>query len=282
MKSLIHLTLKIMLRLRFFVLFLLLPNVALAALKDCQPVKIDKWVKMDYAIAGNKMLSKGTVYKLNGLYTPLRQQKTKFSNSGQPLAKESQKKLNQILADHGLMVGIEYDKTKVDKLLRVKFHGYVKRGDQLISITRLMIESGMGIFYPEVENDRHAKCYLQAESKARKDEVGLWAVAKKYPQYHFPIVKSSELTLEDIGFRIIQGPVRKVWKTNNNYIINLDTTGIRVQKKSWDRFDYQKIKALQGKTVEVRGFGFLYNRAMYVVIETPNALNLLDALHQQD
>jgi len=265
----------------FFILLFSIPSFAFAALEDCQPIKIDKWVKMDYATAGNKMVSKGTIYMLNGLYTPLRQKKTKFFQNGQPLAKEAQTKLNQILADHDLMVGIEYDKVKTDKFLRVKFHGYVKEKGRLVSIERLMLESGLGLFFPEAENSRHAKCYLQAEANARKNVVGLWAVAQKYPQFHFPLVKSSELTLDDLGFRIIQGPIKKVWKTSNNYIINMDTTGIRVKKKDWHRFDYRKVKSLQGKTAEVRGYGFLYKRAMYVVIETPNALNLLDALHDQ-
>ena len=266
----------------FFILLLLLPTLAFAEMQDCQPIKIDKWVKMDYATAGNKMVAKSVTYQLNGLYAPLRAQKSKFfQQQGQPLAKTAQKTLNQILADHDQMVGIEYDKVKVDKFLRIKFHGYVKEGKRLISIEKLMIEQGLGLFLPEAENSRHAKCYLQAEADARKNVVGLWAVEKKYPQLHFPLVQSAQLTLDDIGFRIIQGPIKQVWKTGNNYIINMDTTGIRVKKEDWHRFDYQKVKALQGQTAEVRGYGFIYNNAMYVVIQSPNAINLLDALHNQ-
>jgi len=266
---------------RLFILLILplFSHLVWAKEDDCQPVKIDKWVKMDYALSGNKMLSGNVIYLLNGLYAPLREKKSKFFQKGQPLAKESQTTLNRILADHDLKVGIEYDKVKVDKFLRVRMHGYVKEGDRLISIEKLMLEQGLGLFLPEAENDRHAKCYLQAEADARKNVVGLWAVEQKYPTFHFPLVKSSELALDDIGFRIIQGPIKQVWKTSNNYIINMDTTGIRVRPEDWHRFDFRKVKALEGKTAEVRGYGFIYKQAMYVIIQTPNAINLLDALH---
>jgi endonuclease YncB( thermonuclease family) len=276
MNGQLHRTVQPFVRALGIALIALFSTSALSGTEDCEPIKIDKWVKMDYAISGNKIVGQGLTYRLIGVYAPLREKKNKFFQKGQPLAKESQDMLNKILANHDLEVGIEYDKVEVDDFFRVNIHAYVKEGDRIVSVQRLLLETGLGIAFPEPQNDHHAKCYFQAEQKARERQIGLWGVAAKYPQLHFPIVKSSELTQEDQGFRLIQGPVKLVERSSNNIIINLDTTGIRVRKPDWKRFDYGKIKKLKGQTIEVRGYGFLYNKAMFVIIQTPLAIDNLN------
>lgn len=276
MNGQLHRTFQPFVRALCIALAALFSTSALSGTEDCEPIKIDKWVKMDYAVSGNKMVGQGLTYRLIGVYAPLREKKNKFYQKGQPLTKESQVMLNKILANHNLEVGIEYDKVKVDKFLHPNVHAYVKQGDKIVSVQRLLLETGLGIAYPEVDNDHHAKCYFQAEQKARERQVGLWGVAAKYPQLHFPIVKSSELTQEDQGFRLIQGPVKMVERSSDNIIINLDTTGIRVKKPDWKRFKYDKVKKLKDQTIEVRGYGFLYNKAMFIVIQTPLAIDKLN------
>lgn len=244
---------------------------------DCAPKSDLTWAKATYAESGDTIVIQGSRFRLIGIQAPQIQQKQKFYTPGQPLAKEAQLFLNKLLANNNLEVGIEYDTTKVDAFNHQLAHLFLKDGT---NIQEKLLESGYVLAFTSHQNTLHARCYFAAEQKARKNGYALWDIAKKNPELHFPVVESSELRKEDDGFRIISGVVEKVEQSSTNYIINLDTTGIRVSKRYWDRFDFDSLKALLGKKIEVRGQSFFYKGAMFVVIDNPYAINLLNPLNR--
>ncbi len=244
--------------------------------QDCSSKNVELWTKATYATSGSDLVILGKRVRLIGLYSPQREKKQKFNTPAQPLAKEAQLFLNKLLANHDLDVGVEYDTTKIDDFGRQLVHLYLKDGT---SVQQKILESGFAINRPAYNNNKYAKCYFEAEQKAREGQFQLWDYLAKHPESHFPLVKSSDLTTQDKGYRIIQGKVVKVMKSATFYIINMDTTGIRIPKRYWDRFDFNKIKQLKGKTIEVRGLAYLYNGVMFMVIEEPNAIDAFNPLH---
>jgi len=239
---------------------------------DEQSCEIDTskllWTKATYAISGDTLVINGQVVRLIGIHAPKIAKAQKFDNSGEPLAKEAQTFLNKLLANNNLEVGVEFDTTRLDNRNRQLVHLFLKDGT---SVQQKILASGFAVNRTMYRNLKHAKCYYEAEQKARKNGYQLWDYLAKHPDSHFPLVDSSKITTQDDGFRIIRGKILKVEKSSTNYIINMDTTGIRIPKEYWDRFDYQKLKALEGQTIEVRGYAYLFKRVMYMIIKEPYA-----------
>ncbi|KDN95980.1 thermonuclease family protein [Hydrogenovibrio marinus] len=258
---------------------LLLSAQAFAAddfISDCAPAKIDVWTKATYALSGDSLNVGNRIFKLIGIKAPQIEKKQKFYTRGQPLAKEAQDQLNRILANHDMEVGVEYDQQKIDGFNRGLAHLYVKENGKPVSVERLMLESGYVLANSETPNFLHQKCYYAAENRARAKGIALWKVEKDYPDLHYPIAISSQINTQDEGFHIYKGKIILVEKSSNHYILNMDTTGIRVRKDNWKNFDYDRLKSLEGQTIEVRGSGFLYKGAMFVVISSPNTINQLN------
>jgi len=254
----------------------LLTSATTVAADDCAAKNTLTWVKATYAQSGDMVIIQDGRFKLIGMYAPQIPREYKFNTPGQPLAKEAQLFLNKLLANNDMKVGVEYDNAKMDKFNRQLAHLFLEDGT---NVQKKMIESGYALAYTSEGNTLHQNCYFAAEKVARDNKYQLWDLAEKNPNLHYPIVNSTDLRKNDDGFRIIRGKVEKVDKSSNNYIINLDTTGIRIPKQNWDNFDYADLKALAGKEIEVRGIAYFYKGSMFVVIDNVNAINLLNPLN---
>lgn len=261
------------------VCFIGLLPLSLSHADDCAPVNIEVWAYASYATDGETLIIQNKKFKLIGVKAPQKQRKNKFNMPGQPLAKKSQDRLNRLLANHDLRIGVQYDTRKKDTFNRGLVHLFVKQGDKIVNLNKLMIASGYALAFSEYNNNLHQKCYYQAENDARKDGIALWSLAKNQPELHFPIVNSTDVTSNDDSFRIYRGKIVKVDKSRRNYILNMDTTGIRVRREHWEHFDFNELKKLKGQTVEVRGYGKLFKGRMFVNIESPNVINVLNPVN---
>ena len=256
-------------------LFLVSFGIGANQTEDCQPKKIEQWVTASFASSGDTIIIQNKKFKLIGVNAPRKERKQKFNTTGQPLAKEAQNRLNKLLANHDMEVGVEYDTRKIDSFNRGLVHLYVKRKGVIQNLNQLMLASGYAIVKSEYSNYLHQECYFQAENQARTQEIALWSLHKNQPNLNYPIVLSSKITLEDDAFRIYKGKIVDVIDRSNGYILNMDTVGIRIPKQYKVNFDIEKIKQLKGKVIEVRGNGFLFRRAMFVKIQSPNAIDAL-------
>ncbi len=263
----------------FFTLLLLFSFPVLSApnnTQSCSSENVQLWTKASYATSGSDLIIQGKKVRLIGVYSPQREQKQKFNTPAQPLAKEAQRFLNTLLANHDMEVGVEYDTTKIDEFNRQLVHLFLKDGT---SVQQTILKNGFAISRPAHGNNKYAKCYFEAEQIARNGKYQLWDYLDKHPESHFPLVKSSELTSQDTGYRIIQGKVLKVAKSSTNYIINMDTTGIRIPKRYWNKFDFNRLKQLKGKIIEVRGLAYLYRGVMFMIIKQPAAIDAFNPLN---
>lgn len=257
-----------------FIFALLLPAQALAAQHpSCKADKIDTWTSARIANSGNAITINTTQFQLAGIYAPEMGNPTKRSEPPMPLSKEAQTLLNHLLAKGSMQVGVVYDTSKANPMKKAEAHFFLKDGTNLGAA---MIQEGFALSYSLPPNAKFLECYTESEKEARANKKGLWAYAINYPLARYPLAPSSDLTVRDQGFRIIQGEVKSVSRTANNYIINLDTTGIRVQKKFWKHFDFKDLQALKGEMIEVRGYGFAIQGAMYITVYHPSAINKLN------
>lgn len=240
---------------------------------NCKPKKIDQWVEARIAQTGNILVVGNKQYKMAGVYAPELGNPSKRTDPPRPLSRESLTQLNRIIANNNRKIGLEFDQAVSDGHGRVVAHMFLEDGS---NIGEMMIESGLALAVTNPPNLNYQACYYAAEKRARSAQRGLWRLSTSQPQLKYPVAISSQLADTDNGFRIIRGEVRKVSKSRNNYIINLDTTGIRVQRKHWDNFDYAELEKLKGQTIEVRGYGFAHQGAMYVVIDHPNMIDKLN------
>jgi endonuclease YncB( thermonuclease family) len=243
---------------------------------DCAPVNIDGWTQASFALSGDRIIVNNQPLKLIGVQAPQAEKKTKLNTNAQPLAQASQDALNRLLANHDMQVGIEYDQRRADEFGTAEAHVFIKENGQIISLQKALLETGLALAKTETPNLTHQRCYYQAEQSARQRTVGLWRLAKERPDLRYPIAPSSEITTANEGFHIFKGKILKVERSSKNYILNMDTTGLRIRKKDWKHFDYDRLQALEGKVVEARGYGFLYDRAMYVKIHAPFAIDRLN------
>lgn len=239
----------------------------------CGPSKDLQWTQARFALAGNILNIHNRQFVMAGIYAPEMGNPAHRSSPARPLSKEAQDALNRILANNDRKVGIELDKKNIDSFGRLTGHLFLENGR---NIGEMLVEQGLALAETFMPNIAYQECYYAAEKRAREKRIGLWALSASNPGLKFPLALSSQLSDRDNGFRIISGPVRKVMQTKNNYIINLDTVGIRVQKHNWDNFNFAELRSLEGKTIEVRGYGFVQGGAVYVVIDHPNVINLLN------
>lgn len=253
------------------------PWVAAQTNGACQAKKIDTWTQTKIAQSGNTLLVEGRQLMLAGVYAPEMGDPSKRSDPPRPLSRDAQTFLNRLLANNQMRIGIEYDEKKLDDFGRPVAHVFLEDGR---NISELILEAGMGITQTSPPNLAYQACYYQAEKRAREAQRGLWRLPTAFPDLKYPIAPSSLISDADTGYRIYRGEVRKVSRSRNNYIINLDTTGIRIQRDHWPNFDYSKLEALKGQTIEVRGYGFTYQGAMYVVIQHPNVIDKLNPYSQ--
>lgn len=251
------------------------------AAENCQNFMPDKsqltWVDAEFAISGDTLVIQDQKVRLIGINAPQKERKQKFNTPGEPLAKESQDYLNKLIANQNLKVGILYDQTRVDKFGRQLVHAFFEDGT---SLQTEMLKAGFAIYRPEFDNLQFANCYLQAENQARQGGYQLWDLLAKQPELNYPLIESSKIFAEDEGYRIIRGEIvlskqsKQYFLLNNYYILNMDTLGIRIAPKDQSKFEISKLKELTGKTIEVRGNVYHYKGAMFMLIDSPWAINL--------
>ncbi|MBE0493021.1 MAG: thermonuclease family protein [Thiomicrospira sp.] len=241
--------------------------------QNCGPTNIDNWEKARIAQAGNVVIVGSRQYIMAGVYAPEMGDLSKRTDPPRPLSRESLTFLNRILANNDRKIGIEFDQQRMDGFGRVVAHLFLEDGR---NVNELLLENGLGMVETNPPNLKYQECYFRAEQRARQANRGIWRLSVNQPELKFPVALSSQLSDVDLGFRIIRGEVRQVSQSRNNIIINLDTTGIRVKREDWPNFNYRDVEALKGQTIEVRGYGFAYQGAMYVVISHPNMIDKLN------
>ncbi|MBN2646683.1 MAG: thermonuclease family protein [Thiotrichales bacterium] len=260
--------------LRTFLTFVLLSGFSAplwAANPDnCQNSQPDLWVDASYALDGSTLLIQNQRVQLIGVYAPQKGKTYKFNSPSEPMAEAAQTYLNRLLANNDLKIGIVYDQSQTNANRVQQVHAFLQDGRNL---NALMLSSGLALNRTQNANLLYAECYYAAEQQARQQGRGLWDLAATQPELHFPLIQSHEITAEDQGFRIVRGKIVEVLKSDTYYLLNMDTTGIRIPKRAWSAFDFAQLQTLLGQEVEVRAYAYLFKGHIYMLVEHPYAFD---------
>lgn len=264
MKTLVSLTL---------ILILGLSGLVRASSCELDPRDEITWTQAQMALSGNTLLVNNRQIRLIGIQAPAMGNPSNRSDPPQPLSRQAQRTLNHFIASHNLEVGIVFDEQAQEAFGRLQAHVFLPNGQLLAGI---MAAEGMALAIALPPNLRYQACLFNQEQQARAAERGLWELHRNSPELKFPLAQSSQLSDLDNGFRIIRGEVVSVSRTRRQWQINLDTTGIRIPRAAWSHFNWDQVKALEGQTIEARGNGFVFQGGLFMTLEHPNMINLLN------
>jgi endonuclease YncB( thermonuclease family) len=210
-------------------------------------------------------LADGRKVRLLGIQAPELHPAPDDPRPAEPWAKQSSHALTQLLLHKE--VALYYGPTRKDKFGRHLAH-IVRAEDKSartppIWVQTYMLENGHARAYLFADNPVLSTELLQAESNARENNMGLWALKA------YRIANANRPPRHLHGFQIVQGRILHAEKVGNTIYWNFgknwktDFT-IAIKKKYWPRFDHAPfpLNDWNGKSVRVRGWVFDKNGPM--------------------
>lgn len=206
-------------------------------------------------------LTDGRRLRLIGINTP------EISHDGspsQPLAGHARSALVTLLDRNNRTLNLQYGKQPRDHYGRLLAHAWLDDGT---NVSASLLEQGLATALVVPPNTRARACYATIESTARQEQRGLWAL----PDYQ--VIDSTELRADARGFRIARGRVVDIRKSRHGFWLDLEgPLVIRVDRKDLVNFKAGFPEALEGKTVEVRGWIKTDRSGLRVNVRHPDAL----------
>lgn len=256
-------------------------SAPLLAADNCLPADPAalKWRTVQYVVRGDLITADNINIVLEGVVAPRPARPNKwYQREDEPLARQAKLFLLKLFANHDMKVGVDYDKVKADKFLREVGHLYYRdKQGRIHSVQQALLDAGLALAATNPPNLKHQTCYYRAEKSARERGIGIWGVAKKYPELYYPILPSSKITAQDTGYRIIKGPVKRILSIRGFEAVNLDTTGIRIPEADFKRYwKPRDLQALKGQTIEVRGRPYYVKGHMYMIVRHPWSIDRLN------
>ncbi|RLQ23489.1 thermonuclease family protein [Seongchinamella sediminis] len=160
----------------------------------------------------------------------------------EPLARAARTALEEILGPDGAvwLRAAEDSRDRYDRLLAYAFDA---RGH---SVAQQLIARGLGFHVAIAPNLALADCLRAAEHAARAQGLGVWADRP---------LAIAELPPEAGGFYLIRDRVTRVSFKDNGWWVQLGgKLGVKIGEDDQARFSRRQLQALEGATVEVRGW----------------------------
>ena len=205
-------------------------------------------------------LAGGDRVRLSGVNTP----ELNPGGRPQPLAAEATAFLARLLADdRALLVVGEEPRDNHGRLLA---HVYDSDGN---SVEAALIGRGLGWHVAIPPNLAMADCLHAVEQRARHRRLGVW---------RFPATPVIEVNSG--GFHRVRGRVTRITFARDWWLSLENRVALRVLPRDQHRFDRDRIAALRGRVVEVRGWLYPGRGGKYepwrVNLQTPYGLFLPD------
>lgn len=214
---------------------------ALPVLAACPPPTKAKTVQVEKVFDGDTVrLHNGTSVRLIGVNTPEMRYDT---GKPEPGAKQATAFLVQRAAQiTQLQLGVD----PYDRYGRTLAHLYFANGK---SVEEALLERGLGFFIAIPPNTQLSDCLRQAEDRARKVGLGIWA------ERRWPLAAAS-LPAGHSGFSLLHGEITKVSKGRRAWYVELDDhIALRIDTKVLALFDDAEHIRLRPKArLEVRGW----------------------------
>lgn len=184
-------------------------------------------------------LKDGRSVRMIGLNAP---ETAKKGRTDEPYAVAARQRLQALIAASGSRVGLVPGRESKDRYGRTLAHLYSIDGENLEA--RLLAE-GLGFQVGIAPNVDLVACQQAAENSARHARLGLWRQS--------PVQKVAQL--KQSGFALVSGQVSNIERNRGGIWIELQgSLVLRIAPDLARKFDITLLNALQGKTIEARGW----------------------------
>lgn len=184
-------------------------------------------------------LRDGRSVRLIGINTPELGRK---GRSDEPFAVQAKRRLQALINASDGRVGLLQGVQRQDRYGRTLAHLYDHLGR---NIEAQLLSEGLGFMVAVAPNTALVDCQAAAERQARQQRLGLW---RSDPVKHAGQIHGG-------GFALLAGRVVRVQQNRGGLWLDLDGGRVlRVAPESLGDFDLRALKALQGQSVEARGW----------------------------
>lgn len=194
---------------------------------DCRAQRPLQEAQVEWIADGDTVkLSDGRFVRILGLNAP---ETARKDRAGQPLAETARMFLTDALGS-GLRVWLEEDEELEDRYQRRLAHLFDGEGRNLAAA---LLHEGLAAALIMPPNLRHADCYRDAQSAARREQRGIWN-----EPYYQPF-SSRALDRGLGGFRRVEGRVVRMNRTRNSLWIELegDRISLRIANTELPMFE---------------------------------------------
>jgi endonuclease YncB( thermonuclease family) len=206
-------------------------------------------------------LTDGRRLRLIGINTP---EISHAGQSSQALAGQARSALVALLDRYNRTLNLQYGKQPRDHYGRLLAHAFLDDGT---NVSASLLEQGLATALVVPPNTWARSCYATIEATARKQQRGLWAL----PDYQAS--DAATLRTDTRGFRIVRGRIDAIRESRHGIWLDLEgPLVIRVDRKDQVNFKPGFPTALEGKTVEVRGWIKADRNGLRVNVRHPDAL----------
>jgi endonuclease YncB( thermonuclease family) len=207
-------------------------------------------------------LKSGKTVRLIGINTPELAHRGKPEQSGAYAAKTY---LQRLLANGDWQVRICPGAETEDRYGRLLAHLSDLNGS---SITSQLLRQGLGWAIAVPPNLSRLNCYLDAQSLAREDRLGVW---KRPP------MNAASLQGNESGFHHLQGVIKRVGESRSSLWLNLEGgLALRITWQDWASFGIENPQRLLGRQLEAKGWLYRRKGKQRLQIRHPSSIRWLD------
>ncbi|MHC8440738.1 MAG: thermonuclease family protein [Candidatus Eutrophobiaceae bacterium] len=241
---------------KFCLAFLLLTSAFAVSAEPCAMPADAKEVQVSQVLDGDTVkLADGRSIRAIGIDTP----EMNFRKGSPPEhgAERARNRVKQLLGDT-MKLRLAFDVEQRDKYGRHLAHWFLPNGR---SAQAILLGEGLGTPLIMPPNVQMLECYLHSSDNAIDQREGLWA----RPEYGVRNIE--DLRSQDLGFHRLRARVGKISTSRSSVWLNLLPKGaIRIPKQNLQWFEGIDFDALEGQTIEFRGWVYRSKGRLQILI----------------
>jgi hypothetical protein len=136
-------------------------------------------------------------------------------------------------------------------------------------VSAYLINQGLATALTIPPNTWNADCYHNAETQARKQQIGVWSLSE------YQVVESKALSRRERGYRQVRGKVVRIGTSQRSMWLNLEGPVV-LRIDHGDRRNFTDLDPVTLKGLSVIASGWLYPRKgrLYMRVRHPTALEI--------
>ena len=197
---------------------------------------------MAHVIDGDTVvLATNEKVRLLGINAPEKKYKNR---SAQPYALEALLAMRELV--EGKEVNLVEGRQQSDTYGRTLGYLELLNGDDAQEILLARGYAFAVAFPPDIDRLEH---YLEAESKARRNKLGIWQ------NHYYDPVDTDRRTWINPGFGLFKGTIHRIGESGKNLLIELGKTMmVTIRLQDWNSFWHGDPARLEGKVIATRGW----------------------------